>query len=58
MGRLIGRAVTLGQQIVEVVFSGDSVSDGELPEITGISIQMDGGADYMPLKTTTASIGF
>lgn len=62
MGSLLGRAVTLDGDEVTVAFIADEFegNDGEaLPEIVSINLQMDGGSgEYLPLKTTTASIGF
>lgn len=57
MGRLIGSAVTMEGDIITVTFSGDSVADGELERIVSVTLQMDGDAEYTPIKITTASIG-
>lgn len=56
MGRLLGYAMTLGGQGVQVAFSASELADGVLPDITGVAIQMDGDGEYAPMKTTTASV--
>ena len=59
MGSLIGKAVTLSGDEVQVAFVADEFEDGVLPPITSINMQMDGGSgEYVPLKATTASVGF
>lgn len=58
MGSLTSKAVTLSGDEVTVSFIADEFADGALPPITSITMQMDGGAEYSPLKMTTASIGF
>ena len=59
MGSLIGNAVTLCGDKVQVVFMADEFEDGALPPIVSINMQMDGGSgEYVPLKATTASVGF
>ena len=58
MGSIIGHAVTLTGQTIQVAFIADEFEDGALPPIVSISTQMDGGAEYAPLKGTTASISF
>lgn len=58
MGSLTSKAVTLSGDEVTVSFIADEFADGTLPPITSITMQMDGGAEYSPLKMTTASIDF
>lgn len=58
MGSLTGKAVTLTGQTIAVAFIADELADGALPPIVSINTQMDGGAEYTPLKGTTASISF
>jgi hypothetical protein len=57
MGNLTGNAVTLCGDEVQVVFSkeGDFPYDTVL-RIVGIHMQMDGGEEYVPSRTTTASV--
>lgn len=58
MGSLTGKAVTLEGQLISVILAADEFEEGGLPSIAGISIQMDGGGEYAPIKITTASIEF
>lgn len=58
MGSLIGKAVSLTGQTISVAFIADKFEDNALPPIVSISTQMDGGAEYTPLKGATASISF
>lgn len=58
MGRLTGQTMSLHGQVIDVTFTADEFQDGALPPIVSISTQMDGGAEYSPMKMTTASIGF
>lgn len=58
MGKLTGQTMSLHGQLVTVTFTADEFQDGALPPIVSINTQMDGGAEYAPLKGTTASISF
>lgn len=58
MGSMTSRAVTLTGQTIIVAFIADEFESGALPPITSITMQMDGGAEYAPLKGATASISF
>lgn len=59
MGNLIGKAVALNGDEIQVTFTTDEFEDGALPEIVNIVTQMDGSAgEYSPMKITTASISF
>lgn len=58
MGSVTGKAVTLTGQTIIVAFIADEFESGALPPITSITMQMDGGAEYAPLKGATASISF
>ena len=56
MADRVGKVVTFDDQVIRVTFSGDTLRNTDLPRIVGIKMQMDGDADYSPLKLTTASI--